>query len=261
MFFYNFSLPDTHTGSLSGYKTKYKTNVLTFMLWLMTAGESWCAQVFFKELSQLLSTHGQKFATGSWFDPDPRTRIHSCRRLRRLRGRRHARTASFHHVHGQSRKRNQEFLFQGVDLEVTFLESFFHLTLYEQPHFFVCLRRLCLRRSPGVTQVLRLSLSLSHTHSPSSKSDPGRLYVSFRLVCLEKSQNQEALSNPSTNNSVIESTTSSAHWRSTHRHAWQSAKTPTDPRKVFPGKQTSKILAFLEKEVYFWDSWRLPWAG
>ena len=29
--------------------------------------------------------------------------------------------------------------------------------------FFVCLRRLCLRRSPGVTQVLRLSLSLTHT--------------------------------------------------------------------------------------------------
>ena len=40
------------------------------------------------------------------------------------------------------------------------LESFFHLTLYEQPHFLsVC--RDCLRRSPGVTQVLRLSLSFS----------------------------------------------------------------------------------------------------
>ena len=57
-FFTIFSLPDTHTGSLSGHKTKYKTNVLTFMLWLITAGESWCAQVFFKELSQLLSTFG-----------------------------------------------------------------------------------------------------------------------------------------------------------------------------------------------------------
>ena len=52
----------------------------------------------------------------------------------------------------------------------------------------------CLRRSPGVTQVLpTLSLSLSHTHSPSSKSDPGRLYVSFSLVCLEKSQGIERL--------------------------------------------------------------------
>ena len=90
-----------------------------------------------------------------------------------------------------SRKRNQEFLFQGVDLEVTFLWNFFvHLALYEQPHFLsVC--GDCLRRSPGVTQVLRLSLSLSL--SPSSKSDPGRLYVSFSLVCLEKSQGIERL--------------------------------------------------------------------
>ena len=94
-------------------------------------------------------------------------------------------------MHGQSRKRNQEFLFQGADLEVTFLESFFHLTLYEQLHFLsVC--GDCLRRSPGVTQVLRLSLSLSHTHSPSSKSDPS-LYVSFSLVCLEKIQGIERL--------------------------------------------------------------------
>ena len=40
-----------------------------------------------------------------------------------------------------------------------------------------------------------LSLSVSHTHtlSPSSKSDPGRLYVSFSLVCLEKSQESERL--------------------------------------------------------------------
>ena len=43
---------------------------------------------------------------------------------RTLRGRRHARTASFHHVHGQSRKRNQEFLFQGVDLEVIFFWNY-----------------------------------------------------------------------------------------------------------------------------------------
>ena len=90
-----------------------------------------------------------------------------------------------------SRKRNQEFLFQGVDLEVTFLEFFCPSGPLRATSFFVCLRRLCLRRSPGVTQVLRLSLSL--TLSPSSKSDPGRLYVSFSLVCLEKSQGIERL--------------------------------------------------------------------
>ena len=55
--------------------------------------------------------------------------------------------------------------------------------------FFVCLQRLCLRRSPGVRQVL----TLSHTLSPSSKSDPGRLEVSFSFVCLEKSQGSERL--------------------------------------------------------------------
>ena len=62
-----------------------------------------------------------------------------------------------------SRKRNQEFLFQGVDLEVTFLEFFCPSGPLRATSFFVCLRRLCLRRSPGVTQVLRLSLSLSHS--------------------------------------------------------------------------------------------------
>ena len=35
-----------------------------------------------------------------------------------------------------SRKRNQEFLFQGVDVEVTFFGIIFvHLALYEQPYF------------------------------------------------------------------------------------------------------------------------------
>ena len=60
-----------------------------------------------------------------------------------------------------SRKRNQEFLFQGVDLEVTFFGIFCPSGPLRATSFFVCLRRLCLRRSPGVTQVLRLSLSLS----------------------------------------------------------------------------------------------------
>ena len=88
---------------------------------------------------------------------------------------------SFHHVHGQSRKRNQEFLFhgQGVDLEVNFLM----LTLCQQLHSLsVCW--LYLRHSPGVTQVP----TLSHTLSPSSKSDPGRCNFSFAFVCLKKSQ-------------------------------------------------------------------------
>ena len=64
-----------------------------------------------------------------------------------------------------SRKRNQEFLFQGVDLEVTFFGIFCPSGPLRATSFFVCLRRLCLRRSPGVTQVLRLSLSLSLTLS------------------------------------------------------------------------------------------------
>ena len=142
-----------------------------------------------------------------------------------------------------------------------------------QPHFLsvcgdsVSDAHLASRRysdSLSLSLSLSLCLSVSHAHSlplPSQiRAVSTFLLVSFvsKIVRLGK---REALSNPSTNYSVIESTTSSAHWRSTHRHAWQSAKTPTDPRKVFPGKQTSKILAFLEKEVYFWDSWRLPWAG
>ena len=34
----------------------------------------------------------------------------------------------------------------------------------------------------------------------------------------------------------------------------RSAKPPNDPRKVFLSKQSSKALAFFEKEVYLWDS-------
>ena len=62
------------------------------------------------------------------------------------------------------KKRNQEFLFQEVDLEVTF-GIFFPSNPRDlrATSFFVCLRRLCLRRSPGVTQVLRLSLCVTHT--------------------------------------------------------------------------------------------------
>ena len=131
------------------------------------------------------SPHGQKFATGSGFDPDPRTRIHSCRGLR---GRRHARTASIHHVHGQSRKRNQEFLFQGIDLVVIF---FFCISFPSNPlratSFFVCLRRLCLRRSPGVMHVLRLSL----THSLPFPSQI-RAVSTFLLVLFVSKRVREA---------------------------------------------------------------------
>ena len=35
----------------------------------------------------------------------------------------------------------------------------------------------------------------------------------------------------------------------------ESAKPPVDPRKIFPGKQTSRILSFLEKKkVDCWDA-------
>ena len=209
-------------------------------------------------------THGQKLATctDSWFDLDPCTRIHNCRGLR---GRRHARTASFHHVHGQSRKINQEILFQGVDLEVFFFfASLFHLTLCRQPHSLsVCEDSVsdAHQASRRYSDSLSLTHTLSHTLSLFQvRSGPSQRSFWFCLS-RKRSGKREVLSNPCTNYSVIESTTSSAHWRSTHRHACQSAKPPTDPRKVFPGKQTSNILAFLEKEVYFWDSWRLPWAG
>ena len=98
------------------------------------------------------------------------------------------------------------------------------------------------------TPTLSLSLSLS----PSSKCDPGRLYVSFSLVCLEKSQGIERLCRIQARTTALLNQQQAQ--LTDDRHAWQSAKTPTDPRKIFPGKETSKILAFLEKEVYFWDS-------
>ena len=68
---------------------------------------------------------------------------------------------SFHHVHGQSRKINQEFLFQGVDLEVIFFLHLFPSNPLRATSFFVCLRRLCLRCSPGGSQVLTQSYTLS----------------------------------------------------------------------------------------------------
>ena len=57
--------------------------------------------------------------------------------------------------------------FSSRDPDVIFFEIFFPSRPLRATSFFVCLRRLCLRRSPGVTQVLRLclSLSLSHTFS------------------------------------------------------------------------------------------------
>ena len=119
-----------------------------------------------KLFSEITCLHGQKFATGSWFDPDPRTRIHSCGGLRRLRGRRHARTASFHHVHGQSRKRNQEFLFQGVDLEVDFFFNLFSIWP-STSNFIFCLfaetlsQTLTWRHAGTPTLSLSLSLTLS----------------------------------------------------------------------------------------------------
>ena len=205
--------------------------------------------------------HGQKFATGSWFDPDPRTRIHSCRGLR---GRRHARTASFHHVHGQSRKRNEEFLFQGVDLEVFIFGIFFPSNPLRATSFFVCLRRLCLRRSPGVTQVLRLplSLSLSHTHSLPLPSQI-RAVSTFLLVWFVSKRVREArgfveskheLQRYWINNKLSSLTIDASTCMAIRKDSDWSEKS-------FPRQTNFEILAFFEKEVYFQDSWRLPWAG
>ena len=77
-----------------------------------------------------------------------------------------------------------------------FLESFFQLTLYEQPHFLsVCGDSVSDAHLASRRYSDSLSLSLTHTHtlSPSSKTDPGRLDVFFSLVCLEKSQGSERL--------------------------------------------------------------------
>ena len=46
-----------------------------------------------------------------------------------------------------------------------FFGIFFPTNPLRATSFFVCLRRLCLRRSPGVTEALRLSLSHTHTLS------------------------------------------------------------------------------------------------
>ena len=142
-----------------------QTHTLNFLVGISEYSKSWSFP-----LTSLLTLSCPEFASGSWFDPDPRTRIHSCCGLR---GCRHVRmrTASFHHVPGQLRKRNQKFLFQGVDLEVIFFGNFFPFNPLRATSFFVCLLRLCLRHSPGVTQALRLSLSrflslsLSHTRT------------------------------------------------------------------------------------------------
>ena len=110
-----------------------------------------------------LTHHGQKFATGSWFDPDPRTRIHSLSRT--------SWTSTYSHRSLSSCSWAVKKTKLGVSLPGSrpwsdFFGIFYSTDPLQQPHFFVCLRRLCLRRScTCVTQVLRLSLSLSHTHT------------------------------------------------------------------------------------------------
>ena len=66
---------------------------------------------------------------------------------------------------GSQEKEIRSFSSRVQTLKWLFLESFFPSNPVRATSFFVCLRRLCLRRSPGVTQVLRLSLSVSHTLS------------------------------------------------------------------------------------------------
>ena len=91
-----------------------------------------------------------------------------------------------------SRKRNQEFLFQGVDLEVTFFGIFLSI-LPSTSNLIFCLFAETLSQTLTWRHAGTPTLSLSLSLSPSSKSDPGRLYVSFSLVCLEKSQGIERL--------------------------------------------------------------------
>ena len=87
-----------------------------------------------------------------------------------------------------SRKRNQEFLFQGVDLEVTFFGIF--LSIWPSTsNLIFCLfaetlsQTLTWRHAGTPTLSLSLTLSLFRVS----------LYVSFSLVCLEKSQGIESL--------------------------------------------------------------------
>ena len=153
-----------------------------------------------------------------------------------------------------SRKRNQEFLFQGVDLEVTFFWNFFvHLALYEQPHF--CLFAETLSQTLTWRHAGTPTLSLSLSLSPSSKSDPGRLYVSFSLVCLEKSQGIERLYRIQARTTALlnQQQAQLTDDRPIDKHG-NPQRLRLIREKFSQAKKTSKILAFLEKEVYFWDS-------
>ena len=158
-------------------------------------------------------------------------------------------------MHSPYSRREKGVCLPGVDLEVIFCCIPFPSTPPQAASFFVCWRRLCLRCSPGVTQVL----TLSHTHilSPSSKSDPGRRDIPFSFVCLEKSQGSERLC------PIHARTTASLN---------QPQAQLTDDRRIdihvnpqglqlilvkfsqANREQSSKILAFLEKEAYFWNS-------
>ena len=110
-----------------------------------------------------------------------------------------------------SRKRNQEFLFQGVDLEVTFFGIF--LSIWPSTsNLIFCLFAETLSQTLTWRHTGTPTLSLSLSHSLPLPSQI-RAVSTFLLVSFvsKRVRNREALSNPSTNYSVIESTTSSAH--------------------------------------------------
>ena len=140
----------------------------------------------------------------------------------------------------------KEFVFQGVDLEVILLHPF---SIYPSSSSL----NLCVL-AETLAQILTRchagTHSLSHTHilSPSSKSN---------LVCFDKSQGSKRLC------PIHARTRASLHQpqaqlirRSMHRHAYQSARPPTDPSKVIQGKQETVFanISFFEKKVFFWNS-------
>ena len=131
--------------------------------------------------------HGQAYATGSWL-------ISTLTHVREFTVAAHFADVAlrapyaFQYVHGQSRKRNQAFVFQGESLEVFLFASPYHLTFQEQPHSTHCLfaksQTLTLRHARS--RYLPHTLSLFQVRS-------GRLDNSFSFVCLEKSQGSERL--------------------------------------------------------------------
>ena len=113
------------------------------------------------------------------------------------------------------------------------------------------------------TPTLSLSLSLSHTHthahthtfSPSSKSDLDHLYVSFSLVCLEKSQGSERLCRIQARTTALlnEQQAQLTDDRRIDMHG-KSQRLRLIREKFSQANKLRKYKPFSKKEVYFWDS-------